>query len=449
VSRFGKASWQDANPAVSRLPHTGQQVIMRLAIKVIVGLVVLGIASWLGIPPLLAYWEARNKPTFRQATVSRGEITSVVNSTGTVQPVLNVQVGSFVSGPVQTVYVDFNDRVKKDQILAEVDPLLFKAQRNQAKAALDCAVANLLQAEAKLEQSKREWQRAEVLLPKKAIADTDYDLTKANYETAAANVAVCKATIEQNKASLELAQANLDYTKIRSPVDGIIVDRKIDSGQTVASQFQTPEMFKVAPEMDKRIYVFASVDEADIGLIRDAKDRQQPAMFTVDAYPNDLFRGKIHQVRLNPTTTQNVVTYTVVVESPNTDLKLLPGMTASLSFQIDKHERVVRVPNAALRYYPKTEHVRPEDRHLLEGEDQPTIEDPENRTHATEIQHSAAEKTEAARKRNRRYVWIVEGDLLKAVEIATGLNDSKNSEVTSGPLKEGQSVATGVAPPKS
>jgi HlyD family secretion protein len=422
---------------------------MRLAIKVIVGLLVLGIGGWFGVPPLLAYWQSRNKPSFRQATVSRGEVISVVNSTGTVQPVLNVQVGSFVSGPVQTVYVDFNARVKKDQLLAEVDPLLFKAQRNQAKAALDCADANLLQAEAKLEQSKREWKRAELLLPQKAIADTDYDLDKANYETAVAAVAVCKATIEQSKAALDLAQANLDYTKIKSPVDGIIIDRKVDSGQTVASQFQTPEMFKVAPEMEKRIYVFAAVDEADIGLIRDAQHRQQPVMFTVDAYPSDLFQGKIHQVRLNPTTTQNVVTYTVVVESPNADLKLLPGMTASLSFQIDRHKNVLRVPNAALRYYPKSEHVRPEDRPLLEGGDQPAVEDSDSRPRATEPPPSAIEKTEAARKRNRRYVWTVEGDLLRAVEIVTGLSDSKNSEVISGALKDGQSVVTGVAPPKS
>jgi HlyD family secretion protein len=410
---------------------------------------VLGIGSWFGIPPLLAYWQARNKPTFREGALTRGDITSVVNSTGTVQPVLNVQVGSFVSGPVKTVYVDFNARVKKNELLAVIDPLLFNAQFNQAKAALDCAVANLLQAQAKAEQSKREWERAQLLLPKKAIADTDYDLDKANYETAVANVAVCKATIEQNQALLDMAQANLKYTEIRSPVDGIIVDRKVDSGQTVASQFQTPEMFKVAPEMDRRIYVFASVDEADIGLIRDAKDRNQPVRFTVDAYPNDLFVGKIHQVRLNPTTTQNVVTYTVVVESPNTDMKLLPGMTASLSFQIDKHTNVLRVPNAALRYYPKTEHVRPEDRHLLEGEEQPTIEDPENRTRATEIQRSAVEKAEAARKRNRRYVWVLEGDFVKAVEIITGLSDSTVTEVLSGPLKKGQSVVTAIAPPKS
>ncbi len=418
---------------------------MRLAVKVILGLLVLGGAGWLAIPPLRAYWQARNKPSFRQAAVTRGEIVSVVNSTGTVQPVLNVQVGAFVSGPIQKVLVDFNAKVKKGQVLAEIDPLLFRAQRDQAKAALACARANLLQANAKLEQSKREWQRAQSLLPKKAIADTDYDMTKANYESAVANVAVCQATIEQNQAALELADTNLGYTEILSPVDGVIIDRKVDPGQTVASQFQTPEMFKVAPEMEKRMYVFALVDEADIGLIRDAQRRQQPVLFTVDAYPNDLFRGKVHQVRLNPTTTQNVVTYTVVVEASNADLKLLPGMTASLSFQIDTHPNVLRVPNAALRFYPKSEHVRPEDRALLEGDDQPTTDDKEAR--ATDTQRSAMQKADAGRKRNRRHVWIVEGDLLKAVEIVTSLSDSKNSEIVSGPLKDGQSVVTGVVTP--
>jgi HlyD family secretion protein len=214
----------------------------------------------------------------------------------------------------------------------------------------------------------------------------------------------------------------------------------------VASQFQTPEMFKVAPDMEKRMFIFASVDEADIGLIRDAQKRQQPVMFTVDAYPNDLFHGKVHQVRLNPTTTQNVVTYPVVVEAPNADLKLLPGMTASLSFQIDKHAKVLRVPNAALRFYPKIEHVRPEDRALLEGDDRATTDDEDVRT--ADAQRSAMEKAEAGRNRSRRHVWIVDGDFLKAVEIVTGLSDSKYSEVVSGALEDGQNVVTGVAPAK-
>ena len=342
--------------------------------------------------------------------------------------------------------MDFNAKVKEKQVLAEVDPLIYNAQCGQAKAALACATANLLQAEAKREQAKAEWKRAGSLLPMKAISDSDYDLAKANYETAEANVAVCKATIEQSTAALELAKINLEYTVIRSPVDGVIIDRKVDAGQTVASQFQTPELFKVAPDMEKRMFVFASVDEADIGLIRAAKERQQPVMFTVDAYPNDLFQGKVYQVRLNPTTTQNVVTYPVVVEAANADLKLLPGMTASLSFQIDKHEKVLRVPNAALRFYPKPLQVRPEDRALLEGDDEAPSDG--NDSNAADVQRSAMEKAEAWQKRSRRHVWIVEDDFLKAVEIVIGLSDSKSSEVVSGSLTVGQNVVTGVVTPK-
>jgi HlyD family secretion protein len=330
--------------------------------------------------------------------------------------------------------------------LAEVDPLIYTAQRDQAKAALDCANANLMQAEAKLDQSEQEWKRAKTLHEQNAIADTDYDLSKANCQTAKANVAVCQATIEQNKASLKLAETNLGYTVIHSPVDGTVIDRKIDPGQTVASQFQTPELFRVAPDMEKRMFIFASVDEADIGLIRDAQRHGQPVMFTVDAYPNDLFKGKVHQVRLNPTTTQNVVTYPVVVESPNPDLKLLPGMTATLSFQIDKHEKILRVPNAALRYYPKVEHVRPDDRALLEGDDRATTNDEDSTI--GEVQRSAMEKAEAGQKRTRRHVWIVDGDFLKAVAVVTGLSDNKYSEVVSGDLTDGQKVVTGVTAAK-
>lgn len=415
---------------------------MRWFVKILIALVLLGVAGWFGIPALQAYWQARNRPTFRLDEVKRGEIIFSVNSTGTVQPVLSVQVGSFVSGPIKSVGVEFNAKVKADQVLAEVDPLIYTAQRDQAKAALACAEANLMQAEAKLDQAEHEWKRAQSLYAKNAIADTDYDVSKANCQTARANVAVCKATIEQSKASLKLAETNLGYTVIRSPVDGTVIDRKIDPGQTVASQFQTPELFKVAPDMEKRMFIFASVDEADIGLIRGAQSRQQPVMFTVDAYPNDLFRGKVYQVRLNPTTTQNVVTYPVVVESPNPDLKLLPGMTATLSFQIDKHEKILRVPNAALRYYPKAEHVRPDDRPLLEGDDFAAASDDE--ATVGEVQRSAMEKAEAGQKRTRRHIWIVDGDWLKAVAIVTGLSDNKYSEVISGELKDGQKVVTGV-----
>src|SRR5205085_6730669 len=172
---------------------------------------------------------------------------------------------------------------------------------------------------------------------------------------------------DQARASLDTAEANLNYTRIISPVDGVIIDRKVDPGQTVAASFQVPEMFVVAPDMRKEMRVFASVDEADIGLIREAQQTGQPARFTVDAYPDDLFSGTIFQIRQNSTTNQNVVTYPVVVSAPNPDLKLLPGMTASISFQIAESKDAVRVPNAALRFFPDKAQVREEDRKLLEG----------------------------------------------------------------------------------
>ena len=366
--------------------------------------------------------------------VQRGDVQSVVNSSGTVQPVQSVQVGSFVSGPIRDVCVDFNDKVKKGQVLARVDQLIPKAQRDQARAALECANANLLQAEAKRTEAKQDWRRAETLLPQKAISDTDYDLAKANYETAKANVAVAKATIEQNTASLALAKSNLDYTIIKSPVDGVITDRKVDSGQTVASQFQTPVLFVVAPDLEKRVYVQASVDEADIGMIRDAQSRNEPVTFTVDAYPKDTFHGKITQVRLTPTTVQNVVTYTVIVEAPNPQIKLLPGMTANLSFQIEKHACVLKVPNAALRFFPKPKQVRECDRAILEGNS------PDNK----ENRDAADDPAEKDRNRNTRHVWVVDGDLLKAVKIATGLSDKHFTEVVSGDLEKGEAVVTGL-----
>lgn len=382
---------------------------------------------------------------YRTMIVRRGEITSVVNSTGTVQPVHSVQVGSFVSGPIRTVFVDFNDKVTAGQVLAEVDPLIYRAQRDQANALLDRAVADLLQSEAKLEQAKREWSRADNLRSMKAISDTDCDLAKATHETAKANVAICKATIKQNKAALELAETNLSYTVIRSPVDGIITDRKVDSGQTLASQFQTPVLFVVAPDLEKKVNVLASVDEADIGMIRDAQSRGEPVTFRVDAYPNDVFNGNIAQVRLTPTTVQSVVTYTVVVESANEQLKLLPGMTANLSFQIEHHKGVQKIPNAALRFYPKAEQVRVCDRSILEGTS------PDGQTKQEVDSADTPEMTDDSQLSERgpksRYVWFVEGDLLAAAKVVTSLTDRNYAELVSGDLSDGQALVTGIRTP--
>jgi HlyD family secretion protein len=240
-----------------------------------------------------------------------------------------------------------------------------------------------------------------------------------------------------------MAKTNLAYTTIRSPVDGIIIDRKVDAGQTVAAQFQTPVLFVVAPDLDKKVYVYASVDEADIGLIRDAQARNEPVSFTVDAYPNDTFEGRIFQVRLNPTTIQNVVTYTVVVESANPQIKLIPGMTANLNFQIEIHARVPTVPNAALRFYPKPAQVRESDRAILAGS-APRAGQVDRRSATAVADPGKGNKTGPQGSLNHRYVWVIDGDLLAAVKIETGLSDKSFTEVVSGDLHEGQEVVVGL-----
>jgi HlyD family secretion protein len=250
------------------------------------------------------------------------------------------------------------------------------------------------------------------------------------------------AAVDQAQGALENAEANLEYTKILSPVDGMVIDCKISRGQTLAAQFQTPELFIIAPDMDKKMHVFASVDEADIGLIIKAQQRGLPVEFRVDAYRDEVFYGEIEQIRKNSTTTENVVTYPVVVAAANPDLKLLPGMTASLSFQVDEREKVLCVPNSALRFYPAPQDVREEDREILYGVlDRKDSDIPE--THRT-----AEERAAALEKENRRHVWVEDGQFLRAVPIVTGLTDLKHSELVSGDLSEGDALVVGIKPPE-
>jgi HlyD family secretion protein len=391
-------------------------------------------------------WGRGSDSIYRELPVTRGEVISVVNSTGTVQPVLSVQIGSFVSGPIAKTHVDFNSRVKEGDVLADIDPRLFKARIAQDEAALAHRTADRARVAALLEQAQNNERRAFELRKTKSsyISEAEIDQVTAERKSLEAQLDLAEASIQEAEAALSTSRTNLEYTVIKSPVDGVIIDRKIDPGQTVAAQFQTPVLFVVAPEMEKRMYVYAQVDEADIGLIRAAKERNEPVKFTVDAYPDDLFSGEIYQIRLNPQTVQNVVTYTVVVQAPNAELKLIPGITANLSFQIEKHENVLRIPNAALRFYPRTEQVHEEFRPLLEGTgfDQETQAEAE----ANASRRSAAEKVEASRTRNRRHVWVLDGELLKAIEVNTGISDNENTELVSGELKEGDKLVTGIRP---
>jgi HlyD family secretion protein len=416
---------------------------MRRLIRWLVVLSVLGGLGWASYEPTVRYLKERNRVLYREAEVTRGRIVAVVNSTGTVKPVQMVLIGAAVSGPISKTLVDFNDEVKKGDLMAEIDRRPYEASVARDRAALAVSKAGVERARADLQKAKNDEARALALRAenKGFISETEVDQFKYTRLALDAALAVAESTVLQAQANLETSEASLGYTEIRSPVDGMVIERKVDPGQTVAASFQTPELFTVAPDMRKEMRVFASVDEADIGLIRDAKARGQPVTFTVDAYPDDLFKGTIFQVRKNSTTTQNVVTYPVVVSAPNADLKLLPGMTASISFQVGERADVLRIPNAALRFYPQREQVRPEDRKILEGAAPVSSSDDQD-----EALRSADERAENRQKRHRRHVWVLDGELLRAVPVVTGLSDSKYTEVVSGDIPAGQKLVTGIQP---
>jgi HlyD family secretion protein len=401
-------------------------------------LVVIGGIGAAVFVPAANWWKERNRPRYLSGKVSRGRVEAVVNSTGTVKAVRSVQIGAFVSGPLETVYVDFNSVVKKGELLARIDQRLLRAAMERDKAALDTQKADLARVEALLQQAKNNEARAKKLqkINRDYLSDTEMDQFVFTRLSLDAQRKLAIATIKQAEATLENSTANLGYTEIRSPVDGLVIERKVDPGQTVAASFQTPELFTVAPDLDKHVHVFASVDEADVGQIREVKDRKKAVQFTVDAYPHDLFSGHVYQVRMSSTTTQNVVTYPVVIEAPNPDLKLMPGMTANISFQIESRDGVLRVPAAALRFVPPAARVRPEDRPHLDAVPRSTQEGP--------VKQSARQKTEAAKGRSKRIIWVRDGDLLRAVEVTLGLIDNQYAELIAGDLNEDDEVITGI-----
>jgi HlyD family secretion protein len=258
---------------------------------------------------------------------------------------------------------------------------------------------------------------------------------------------LAKSAILQATAALENSKANLEYTDITAPVDGVVIDRKIDPGQTLAAQFQTPELFIVAPDLRAKVHVFASVNEAYIGLIQQAKIDGRPVEFTVEAHPEELFAGEIEQIRVSSTAEQTVVTYPVVIAAANPDLKLLPGMTATISFEVDATEDVVKIPNEALRFYPSdAKLVRPEDRKLLDSSRWTStgfFEEVDSSEEQRDEELTASEKTKAHRDNNKRHVWVDDGEFLKAIEVETGLSDMQFTELVSGELEVGDELVTG------
>ncbi len=413
---------------------------MHRYVRLLIVLAVVGGLAWAAAVPGYSYWRKRNQTTFRTEEVMKRTVTFVVNSTGEVKPVLAVSVGSFVSGPIEQLEVDFNDRVSEGQLLAKIDPRIYDAAVARDRATLATREAEVERVRAELQQAINDERRSIALRAESEdfISLSEMDRFHFARRALEAQLRVGVAAVEQAEANLSNSVANLGYTEIRSPVDGIVIDRKIDPGQTLAAQFQTPELFIVAPEMEKKMHIYASVDEADIGLIRSAQEAGQPVQFTVDAYPDDLFEGIIEQIRFSSTAVENVVTYPVIVAAPNPNLKLLPGMTADLSFQIDEKQDVVCVPNAALRFFPSELQVREEDRKLLDGaasdeDDDENVQSP-----------SAKQKYEAGLEENRHHVWVQEGELLRAIEVFTGISDNRYTEIISGDVEDGLELVTGV-----
>jgi HlyD family secretion protein len=401
-------------------------------------LVVVGLAAG-GAVYYTKHVAADAKVSFRTVTVKRDNLLSTIDSTGTVEPEEVVDVGAQVVGIIKSLgqdpadhkkTIDYGSRVHEGTVLALIDDAVYKAQVDQADATLKRSKADLGELQAHCDQAEQEWKRAVALLPTKAIADTDYDLDVANYKAAKANVDVGVATINQNKAMLELANTNLAYTVIKSPVEGVIVDRRVNVGQTVVSSLNAPSLFLIAKDL-RRIQVWASVNEADIGRIHVGL----PVSFTVDAYPGESFHGKVIQIRLNATMTQNVVTYTVVVETNNQDGRLLPYLTASLHFEVEQRKSVLMVPNMALRWKPRPAQIDPEFRKKAGAAAKAKAA--AKPSGATTSAKPSKEKDEPNR------VWVPTEGFVRPVEVVVGPSDGTNTEISGDGVQEGMKVVIG------
>jgi HlyD family secretion protein len=315
-----------------------------------------GIGATLLLVALFAWWAVHKGAPVQYTTmpVSRGPIARAVTATGTVNPELNIIIGTYVSGVIQALTCDYNTVVKKGQLCAKIDPRPYQTIVDQAAANLAVAKAQLEKDQAALGYAKLSLDRAARLLPTNAVSQDSFDNAKSTYEQALAQITFDEATIEQRQAELATAQVNLDYTNITSPVDGVVVSRDVTMGQTVAAAYQTPTLFIIATDLTK-MEVDSNVSESDVGGVREG----QSATFTIDAFPKRTFHGVVTQFRQSPQTVQNVVTYDIVIGADNRDLALMPGMTAAARIITDQKDDVIRVPNSALRYVPSGIYMEP------------------------------------------------------------------------------------------
>ena len=400
-------------------------------------------------------------PQYFTAAVERGDIHDVVEATGTINAVTTVQVGSQVSGTIAKLAADFNSHVKKNQVIAEIDPSLFRGALLQAQADLQDARANLaaakaglVKAQATAGQTAADYQRNAALAKEGVVAQQQLDQAKANNDSAQAGVSAAQAQVtqaeaqvSQRAAAVSVARTNLDHTIIRSPIDGTVVARNIDVGQTVAASLQAPTLFNIAQDLTK-MQVYAATDESDVGQIKVG----QPITFKVDAFPRDTFRGVVSQIRMNATTVQNVVTYNTIIDFDNPDTKLFPGMTAYVTIPVASATNVVKVPNGALRFTPD---LKPDQMAALEQQAGITPKGSARQGKGQGAAKAAGASASAQPQQPRpaapdtAIVWKLTADKqLAPVEIATGITDHTFTEVAQvlhGVISEGEQLVVGSA----
>lgn len=431
---------------------------MKKIIIALIAIIVIGAVLW--------FFFLRNGNNgiigYKTAKIDKGTVIKTVSSSGVVQPLQQVQVGTQVNGPIKKLYVDFNARVKEGDLIAQIDPAPYEARVTQDKANLVSSVANVKRVEASLKQAQKELERSRELAKRDLISQSDLDAAVASYDSLAAQLEVANAGVEQAQATLNNSQINLAYTTIKSPIDGIVISRNVDEGQTVVASFSAATLFIIANDLTK-VQIQASVAESDIGKI----SLKQLVRFTVDAYSENKFVGRVEQIRLSPTTVSNVVTYTVIINADNPEEKLLPGMTANLSFEVEKSENVLRVPNAALRFVPSEEEISkamvtedkevltPSDSVVLSSTAQVQTDDsaitPEARSGDHQGRGGMSGRSGMTRNKStnnkeaqtKKQIWVLDDGKLKPISIIIGITDGSFTEVLKGDINEGQEVVTG------
>lgn len=377
------------------------------------GLIAVGLLVW-----GLASWGRDAKIGYRFVEVTRGDVQSVVSSTGRLQAITTVEVGTQVSGKIEEIFVDFNDRVTKGQLVARIDPLLLEQ-------AVRSAEAEVARREAELALAQRDFERIERLYEREVTTESEY--TTAQYK-----VAVAQASLKSAQVSLERARQNLGYTEIRSPIDGVVLDRTVDAGQTVAASFSAPQLFLIAEDLSE-MEILASVDESDIGKIHE----DQAIQFTVQAYPEETFTGTVGQVRLQSTSQENIVNYTVAIAVGNPDGRLLPGMTATVDFIVAQASDVLRVANAALRFRPTEDMVAAHRKQRKELRAQ--------RDSAEELPSRPARPGSGGPAGSRLLLWYLdETGQVTASPVRTGISDDQYTEIAGRDLTEGMLVIAAV-----